>query len=50
MTSPKGTLFLTRSELAALMSMEEYIQDTTAAALCYEKAVSKSQFRFKSKA
>ena len=26
MTSPKGTLFLTRSELAALMSMEEYIQ------------------------
>ena len=26
MTTPKGTLFLTRSELAALMSMEEYIQ------------------------
>ncbi len=26
MTSPKGTLLLTRSELAALMSMEEYIQ------------------------
>jgi len=26
MTSPKGTLFLTRSELAALMTMEEYIR------------------------
>ena len=26
MTSPKGTLFLTRSELADLMSMEEYIR------------------------
>ena len=26
MTTPKGTLFLTRSELAALMTMEEYIQ------------------------